>query len=79
MICKYGRLAFEYTGKRLPLSIIESDAGFYIGTFDDSGFVSRESECYFRTSEEAEYALKNFNGDLQLSPNQLGDFEKAHE
>lgn len=46
----------------LKLYCLSTAAGFYIGTFDyDSdnyGPVSRVSE-YFKTSEEAEYALRN--------------------
>ncbi|MBQ0703178.1 hypothetical protein J7S67_18070 [Acinetobacter baumannii] len=46
--------------EELKLEVLKSAAGFYIGTFDyDSdnyGPVSRVSE-YFKTSEEAEYAL----------------------
>ncbi|WP_409449290.1 hypothetical protein [Acinetobacter baumannii] len=48
--------------EELKLEVLKSAAGFYIGTFDyDSdnyGPVSRVSE-YFKTSEEAEYALRN--------------------
>ena len=52
----YGQLALEYCGKRLPLQILRSNAGFYIGTADDDGPVSRESAEYFSTREEAERA-----------------------
>lgn len=38
-----GLLALEYCGKRLPLQVLQSAAGFYIGTMDDDGPCSRES------------------------------------
>jgi len=42
-----GALALAYTGKRLPLQVLRSAAGHYIGTHDDEGPVSRESVEYF--------------------------------
>lgn len=53
----YGQLALEYCGKHLPLQILRSAAGFYIGTADDSGPVSRESAEYYVTRDCAERAL----------------------
>ena len=38
-----GALALAWTGKRLPLQVLRSAAGHYIGTQDDEGPVSRES------------------------------------
>jgi len=52
----YGKLAQAFCGKSLPLQILQSAAGFYIGTVDD-GPCSRESIEYFRKREEAEEAL----------------------
>lgn len=52
-----GKLAFESLGVRLPLQVLQSAAGFYIGTFDDEGPVSRESLEYFGTREQAEKAF----------------------
>jgi hypothetical protein len=42
-----GALALAWTGKRLPLQVLRSAAGHYIGTQDDEGPVSRESVEYF--------------------------------
>lgn len=56
---KYGFLAFSVTGKKLPLNVLQSAAGFYIGTFDEEGAVSRESNEYFRSFESCNYALQN--------------------
>jgi hypothetical protein len=52
-----GHLAKKYCSKDLPLLVLESAAGFYIGTCDDFGPVSRESVQYWRKQEAAEHAL----------------------
>ena len=52
-----GALALAYTGKRLPLQVLRSAAGHYIGTHDDEGPVSRESVEYFPTHLAAQRAL----------------------
>ena len=48
----FGLLALAYVGKRLPLQVLRSAAGHYIGTFDD-GPASRESVEYFPSHEAA--------------------------
>ena len=53
-----GLLALAYVGKRLPLQVLRSAAGHYIGTFDDDGPVSRESVEYFPSHEAARHALE---------------------
>lgn len=53
---KYGKLAKEFGNNRLPLSVMSSSAGFYLGTSDEDGPFSRESE-YFSSIEAAEKAL----------------------
>lgn len=53
-----GSLAYEYMGQRLPLQVMQSARGFYLGTANESGPVSRESEEYWLSAEEAEGALK---------------------
>lgn len=55
----FGKLAKEYCRKRLPLQVLKSAAGYYIGTSDEEGPVSRESQEYWRKQEAAEYALAN--------------------
>jgi|GEM_PF-5384825 hypothetical protein len=42
---------------QLPLCVLKSGAGYYIGTADDAGPVSRESEEYWRSEECAQLAL----------------------
>ena len=51
-----GKLALQYCAVRLRLEVLKSNAGFYIGTFDD-GPCSRESVEYFATKDQAERAL----------------------
>ncbi|EIY8646917.1 hypothetical protein ACVN7G_22100 [Escherichia coli] len=46
-------------GYTLPLEILKSGRGYYIGTQCSEGPVSRESEEYFKKYEQAERALKN--------------------
>ncbi len=53
-----GYLALTFVGKRLPLQVLRSAAGFYIGTFDDhDGPCSRESFEYFPSRDAAATAL----------------------
>lgn len=65
-----GLIAEKYLDMQLPLQVLGSKAGFYIGTFleldltlemdempDFFGPASRESEEYFSTAEEAQDAL----------------------
>jgi hypothetical protein len=52
-----GYLALTYAGQRLPLQVCRSAAGYYVGTFDDEGPVSRESAEYFPSHQAASLAL----------------------
>jgi hypothetical protein len=53
-----GALALRYCHLRLPLKVLRSAAGFYIGTADESGGpCSRESNEYWELESEAELAL----------------------
>lgn len=52
-----GWLAKILTGQHLPIQVLKSAAGFYIGTADDDGPVSRESAEYWPTRQKAETAL----------------------
>lgn len=54
-----GKLALEYCKKRLPLQVLRSNAGYYIGTASEDGPCSRESAEYFRKQGDAEDALAN--------------------
>ena len=58
---KTGQLARENCQKSLPLAVLKSQAGFYIGTFDDEGPCSRESQEYYRTEALAQVALDTNN------------------
>ncbi len=53
-----GMLAEFWCKKVLPLTVLKSAAGFYIGTLDEDGLpCSRESNQYFATEEKAQKAL----------------------
>jgi hypothetical protein len=59
---KYGMLAYQYGGMKLPLQVLKSAAGFYIGTTEAEGELkgapnSRESERYWQKALEAQAAL----------------------
>ncbi|WJV25662.1 MULTISPECIES: hypothetical protein [Pseudomonas] len=49
----YGQLALIYSGQLLPLQILSSNAGYFIGTADNEGPVSRESVEYFASRDQA--------------------------
>lgn len=52
-----GYLAKKYSQVSLELTVLKSAAGFYIGTIDDAGPVSRESVEYYPTLDQAAEAL----------------------
>lgn len=54
-----GKLASEYCGEELPLQVLQTARGFYIGTASSEGPCSRESVEYFRSSKLAQDALDN--------------------
>ena len=49
----------QYCNRRLPLQVLKSAAGYYIGTADKDGPFTRESIQYFRKAEVAEKALES--------------------
>ncbi|QTL41748.1 hypothetical protein HGO23_14635 [Xenorhabdus budapestensis] len=53
-----GVLALQYCHKQLPLTVLRSRAGFYIGTMEAGVPCSRESTEYFASREQAELALQ---------------------
>lgn len=53
-----GLLAAKFAGLSLLLQVLRSGAGYYIGTQNEEGPVSRESVEYFSTQSQAEHALK---------------------
>jgi hypothetical protein len=50
-------LAKRWCKLDLPLQVLQSRAGFYIGTEDNQGPVSRDSAEYWETREAAQQAL----------------------
>jgi hypothetical protein len=63
-----GYQALAYVGKRLPLQVLCSAAGHYIGTADADGPVSRESVSYFRSLNAADHALQTGRWQQRLNP-----------
>jgi len=63
-----GYLALTYADKRLPLQVRHSAAGYFIGTADESGPVSRESVEYFRSYQAADQALTTGGWQQHLHP-----------
>ena len=63
-----GFLALTYVGKRLPLQVCHSAAGYFIGTTDENGPVSRESFEYFRSYQDADQALATGCWQQRLDP-----------
>lgn len=55
-----GKLA-QAAGFNRPLQVLQSGGGFYIGTSDEEGPVSRESVEYYPTREVANTALSSGN------------------
>ena len=53
---QYGVLAEQY-GEHLELQILQSRAGFYLGTFSESGPYTRESREYWNTKVKAQKAF----------------------
>lgn len=47
----------NYFGTDYKLQVLQSNAGYYIGTFGAEGPVSRESQEYYSHRAAAEYAL----------------------
>jgi hypothetical protein len=58
---RVGQLALEVCRVRLPLQVCQSQAGFYIGTWDEFGPYSRESVEYFKTRKKADEAFATGN------------------
>ena len=63
---KYGAISFLADRKLSPLIVLESRAGFFIGTFEFDG-PQRESLQYFPTEEQAKTALQTGNW-IQYNP-----------
>jgi len=55
----YGQLARQWCKLELLLQVLQSNSGFYIGTADGDGPVSKESVEYFQTHAAAQQALQD--------------------
>jgi len=55
-------------GFNLPLQVLCSAKGFYIGTANEHGPVSRESVEYWKTMKEAALALEKDNFTQRVNP-----------
>ena len=63
-----GKLAKAICGVELPVSVLESQAGFYLGTEDRGVPLSRESAEYFSTRNRAEAALASGKFTQRMNP-----------
>ena len=63
-----GKLAKEFCGIELPVTVLKSRAGFYLGTQSRGLPVSRESEEYFADRKAAEAALQSGNFTQRMNP-----------
>ncbi len=64
-----GHLASQFCGMTLPAEVLQSNAGFYIGTYDPKqGPISRESAEYWPTRAEADDALRTGDWTQKLNP-----------
>lgn len=54
---RFGQMALVFGGLRLDLQVLQSAAGFYIGTSHEYLPYSRESVEYWPSREKAELAL----------------------
>lgn len=57
---QYGALS-EACGEKLPLEILKSAAGYYLGTYSERGPWTRESVQYWRTEAKAKEAWDKGN------------------
>lgn len=55
----HGLLAKKTLNLTLELKVLKSAAGWYIGTFDNEGPVSRESKEYYQSESLANQALES--------------------
>jgi hypothetical protein len=54
-----GVLAQRWCGLELEVQVLKSSAGHYLGTCIPGETISRESQEYYRTYDEAQHALTN--------------------
>lgn len=64
-----GEIARKFGGLSLPLTVLKSAAGFYLGTKTAGGEpFTRESAEYWRTDKEAQAALAKGGWTQRLAP-----------
>lgn len=64
-----GKIAHKFGGLSLPLTVLRTSAGFYLGTKTSDGHpFTRESAEYWRTGKEAQAALANGTWTQRLAP-----------
>lgn len=68
MNTKFGQLAMTWCNKKLPLQVLQSNAGYYIGTASDEGPCSRESVEYWPTRAHAVESLSSGNWNQKPEP-----------
>ena len=56
---QFGLLAQTFAGRELPLEVLRSAAGYYLGTWDEEGPFTRESQEYFSNQQAAQDALES--------------------
>lgn len=65
---RFGYLAYVYSGERLELQVLQTRAGFYVGTVRDDMPCSRESNEYYQSEEAALDALVNDTWTQKAAP-----------
>ncbi|MCO1673345.1 hypothetical protein FA459_28440 [Pseudomonas aeruginosa] len=70
---QYGKRALAHLRLELPLQVLMSNAGFYIGTLDEEGPASRESVEYYPSRDLAQQALDNGCSGLLIPDTDLGE------
>lgn len=58
---KNGYIALQFGNATLPVVVLKSAAGFYLGTTQNGVPFTRESQEYFPSQEAAEAALQSGN------------------
>jgi hypothetical protein len=67
-VTEYGYLAQTYGNVKLELQVLDSPAGFYLGTLEDGLPYSQESVEYWPTREAAETAFATGMWTQKLAP-----------
>lgn len=65
---RFGYLAYVFSGERLELQVLETRAGFYVGTVREDLPCSRESNEYYPSKKAALDALVNDTWTQKATP-----------